>query len=113
MIYVCGYGRSGSTLLGRFLAVQSRALAVGEISRLSSSQFVARGQCSSGSPYPECVYWAEVHRRLAELNDGQPQLPMEGVVSWRPSQACSCLSACFVSGWHRVLSASTTRGALR
>ncbi len=70
-----GTGDRDPLFWGAFSPSRAKLWLLAEISRLSSSQFVARGQCSCGSPYPECVYWAEVHRRLAGLNDGQPQLP--------------------------------------
>lgn len=74
VVYVCGYGRSGSTLLGRVLAADQRAVAVGEVTNMSSVAFLANSLCSCGRPYPTCAYWAEVHQRLAHLSSGKDPL---------------------------------------
>lgn len=64
VVYVCGYGRSGSTLLGRVLAFEQQAVAIGEATHIGSSRFLSTSQCSCGRKYPTCDYWADVHRRL-------------------------------------------------
>ena len=46
--YVDGYGRSGSTSLGRVLAAELGALCVGEITNLARPEFVRRATCSCG-----------------------------------------------------------------
>lgn len=86
VLYVCGYGRSGSTLLGRLLAAQEEGAAVGEAANLGSSSFLARSQCSCGQPFPDCAYWSDVHDRLVRLGSDRVPLPqrsrriLEGVV---------------------------------
>lgn len=76
VIYVCGYGRSGSTLLGRLLAAGrgDGVVGVGEVSNIASAAFLARSECSCGHNYPRCAYWAAVHQRLVELDGGQASL---------------------------------------
>jgi hypothetical protein len=69
VLYVCGYGRSGSTLLGRLLSSQHTAVAVGEVTHVASDVFLDRARCSCGQPYPRCAYWGGVHQRLTALND--------------------------------------------
>lgn len=60
--YVCGYGRSGSTTLGRLLAHQLNGIALGEI----ASAVVPKGtsarelQCSCGSALAKCTFWGPV-----------------------------------------------------
>lgn len=63
-VYVCGYGRSGSTLAGRMLSAQSGHVAVGEVTHVGSDSFLATAHCACGRKYPTCDYWAAVDRCL-------------------------------------------------
>jgi hypothetical protein len=74
VIYVCGYGRSGSTLLGRLLAMRTGAVAVGEVTHLASANFLRRARCACGEAYPRCGFWCEVDRRLTALDTDQREL---------------------------------------
>jgi len=74
VVYVCGYGRSGSTLLGRLLAADQAAVAVGEVTHVDSAAFLEHAVCSCGRRYPTCDYWAEVDRRLAAVGRDRPAL---------------------------------------
>lgn len=75
VLYVSGYGRSGSTLLGRLLSLQHTAVAVGEVTHVASAGFLDRARCSCGHPYPGCDYWSGVHQRLTALNDAGGTTP--------------------------------------
>lgn len=75
-IYVAGYGRSGSTLLGRVLAAQEQAVAVGEVKKVVSRAVLARAVCACGCDFPTCGYWHEVDRRLSEVRHPR-QLPSD------------------------------------
>jgi len=90
VVYVCGYGRSGSTLLGRLLAARAGATVVGEATNLSSQPFLSQAVCSCGSPYPTCEYWASVHQRLLAVSRGRP------VLSHRRRQLLEGLPGLFV-----------------
>lgn len=63
--YVCGYGRSGSTTLGRLLAQKHGAVALGEVAH--ASPVVATGKaalCSCGLSLWDCPFWGEALRRM-------------------------------------------------
>jgi hypothetical protein len=67
-IYVAGYGRSGSTLLGRVLAAEEQAVAVGEVKKVDSRVVLAGAVCACGCDFPTCGYWREVDRRLSDVS---------------------------------------------
>ena len=64
VIYVCGYGRSGSTTLGRVLAQHHTGVVTGEVTHIASGAFLHEAQCSCGEQFPSCAYWNDVDRRL-------------------------------------------------
>lgn len=67
VVYVCGYGRSGSTLLGRVLAHSLSTITVGEMTHTASYIFLAKATCACGAPFPKCDFWREVDVRLRRL----------------------------------------------
>lgn len=57
VVYVAGWLRSGTTLLGRLLGGLPGAFALGELSGIWAA--AAHGdRCSCGQPLPECPVWA-------------------------------------------------------
>jgi hypothetical protein len=60
MLYVGGFGRSGSTLVGRMLGEAPNAICVGETRYLWSRGIVHDVQCGCGEPFHSCVFWAAV-----------------------------------------------------
>lgn len=73
--YVAGYGRSGSTTLGRVVAQQHAAVGIGEVAALADGAFVESARCSCGRGYAECPYWTSVE---AALRGGGSPLPSIG-----------------------------------
>lgn len=65
VVYVCGFGRSGSTLLGRLLSEREQAVSVGEATHVGSERFLARATCACGQPYAGCPFWSRVDSALA------------------------------------------------
>jgi hypothetical protein len=59
IVYIAGWGRSGSTVLNRILA-QNGAVGLGEVRRLWRRGIDERQDCSCGSPWNECVVWSRV-----------------------------------------------------
>lgn len=69
LLYICGSGRSGSTLLDMLLGGHSAISALGEVSQL---HFYARRStehdfCTCGRLVPECPFWLMVEQELAEM----------------------------------------------
>jgi hypothetical protein len=58
VVYILGYGRSGSTLLDVLLGNARDIVSVGELDLLARD-WDAR-VCSCGAPYPECSFWRRV-----------------------------------------------------
>jgi hypothetical protein len=60
VIYVVGWGRSGSTLLGAMLARRLGGIAVGELERVWELGFRKNHRCSCGLAFRDCSFWVEV-----------------------------------------------------
>ncbi|MGH7505487.1 MAG: sulfotransferase family protein [Longimicrobiales bacterium] len=62
LVYIAGYGRSGSTVLGALLGEHPRLVHVGEITYLANELTDSRRTCSCGAAYPECPVWSGLAR---------------------------------------------------
>jgi hypothetical protein len=60
VLYIGGYGRSGSTLLVRLLGQLRGLQAVGEMWNIWQKSFVDNELCGCGSPFHECAFWGAV-----------------------------------------------------
>ena len=60
VLYVGGFGRSGSTLLDRVLAQVGGCVAVGEFVHLVQRGVIDDERCGCGVPFSECLFWTEV-----------------------------------------------------
>ena len=60
LVYICGYGRSGTTLLDIFLGQDEAVFGAGEVSTLARHVWGNDEYCACGSPVRECPYWSEV-----------------------------------------------------
>ena len=60
VLYVCGYGRSGSTLLARMLGRLPGHLALGELEKFWMYGLKNDHLCSCGRPFSECRFWRPV-----------------------------------------------------
>lgn len=60
VLYVGGFGRSGSTLLERVLGQVPGAVAVGEVVHLIERGLVGNEDCGCGRPFHECAFWNDV-----------------------------------------------------
>ncbi|HEX6984894.1 MAG TPA: hypothetical protein VF170_05935, partial [Planctomycetaceae bacterium] len=59
MLYVAGWGRSGSTLLSYILADLPGFVAVGELRYLWSA--ISNGElCGCGEPVTACPFWKDI-----------------------------------------------------
>ncbi len=67
IIYICGLGHSGSTILDMSLAALPKVVGLGEIYTLFNEQGRERhfkSQCSCGKPAAECVFWSKFPSRV-------------------------------------------------
>jgi len=97
ILYIGGYGRSGSTLLERILSGNPRFLATGELVNLPT--VAARGQasCSCGEKLDACPLWGSV---LGALNLNNPASLMR--VERRLESLPRGLIAGMVPAWRRA-----------
>ncbi len=63
LLYIAGFGRSGSTLLERILSQVEGFVAVGEGRHLWDRGFGENQLCSCGEPFLGCSYWAGIVRK--------------------------------------------------
>ncbi len=62
VLYVGGFGRSGSTLLERSVGELADACALGELVHLWERGLGKNELCSCGEPFRACPFWAEIGR---------------------------------------------------
>jgi hypothetical protein len=69
VIYICGLGRSGSTILDRLIGQQAGFVSVGELSKFWSHVVIAPQRCGCGEQFPDCPFWRKVQEISPELFD--------------------------------------------
>jgi hypothetical protein len=60
VVYIAGYGRSGSTVLDILLGNHSKIAGVGEVTYLLEDYAERNRPCSCGMPYRECGFWKDL-----------------------------------------------------
>ena len=60
IIYIAGYGRSGSTLLERILGEFEGFFSAGELWLIWERSFLENQLCGCGKPFNSCDFWREV-----------------------------------------------------
>jgi hypothetical protein len=60
LVYIAGYGRSGTTLLSIVLGKHPELLGAGEVTELSRHAWANNTYCSCGNPLRECPFWSAV-----------------------------------------------------
>ena len=61
ILYIAGYGRSGSSILARLLAQQAGIVSLGEF-HMAPRKFGENAICSCGEPLSDCEFWAGLER---------------------------------------------------
>jgi hypothetical protein len=78
LLFVAGYGRSGSTLLDRVLGQIDGFCSVGELRHLFQEGYVENRRCGCGERFHDCDFWRRVTARALE---GPDPLDVEAMVS--------------------------------
>src|SRR5690554_2882613 len=86
VIYIAGYGRSGSTVLAAVLGSHPEIVSAGELAAAADEWFDPARCCSCGRPYAGCEFWRGL------LDD--PLAAMAADPSVRATEA--------LSGWLRL-----------
>jgi hypothetical protein len=60
VLYIGGFGRSGTTLLNRLLGELPGVCAIGETVNLWRQGILLNEKCSCGQPFYSCAFWQEV-----------------------------------------------------
>jgi hypothetical protein len=69
VLYVAGYGRSGSTLMDMLLSAHPDACGTGELARIFD-YILEGGSCTCQETYESCALWGGVLRHLADAVPG-------------------------------------------
>jgi hypothetical protein len=80
VLYIAGWGRSGSTLLGRILGQIEHFFLVGELRYIWDRGLIENRFCSCGVPFRDCPVWREVVSQAFENAD---RISAEALVGWR------------------------------
>lgn len=60
VLFVAGFGRSGSTLLGQILSGVPGVVHVGELNFIWEHNVLQNRDCGCGTPFRQCPFWREV-----------------------------------------------------
>ena len=78
VLYVAGWGRSGSTILGRILGQVEGFVPVGELRLIWDRGLIQNWLCGCGVPFRECPVWSEVvARAFGEVSHADAQRMIE------------------------------------
>jgi len=75
VVFIAGYGRSGSTLLDRILGYSLNACSTGELRHIWERGCLENQLCGCGQKFSDCSFWQSV---LADLKDQTPSV--DGVI---------------------------------
>jgi len=68
LLYIAGYGRSGSTALATILSGHPLIVGVGEATFLADDWDDPQRPCSCGAPYGECEFWRDLAVTRSDLD---------------------------------------------
>ncbi len=80
VVYIAGYGRSGSTLLDMLLGNHARMFGAGELTWLFREANSKQSRCSCGQQVLQCEFWRDVLHRVS-LRIGHDDWQRAAVVS--------------------------------
>lgn len=63
VLYIGGFGRSGSTLVERVAEATPQAVSLGEVVHLWQRGVIENELCGCGTPFSECAFWREIGDR--------------------------------------------------
>jgi hypothetical protein len=91
LIYIAGYGYSGSTLLDILLGSHPDIESVGELCNLHSRGWIMNKKCACGNPGRECPFWSQVMSRwqlLSGFRDVEGYIRLQRQIeSWKNPSA--------------------------
>jgi hypothetical protein len=79
VVYIAGWGRSGSTILGNILGQAYGYHFGGELQYVWQRGFLEDGECGCGKKFHGCDFWGNVTR---EISDSQPPVDSTDMSTW-------------------------------
>jgi len=73
IVYIAGYGRSGSTIFDMLFNMHSAIMGAGELARIFD-QWNQKQKCSCGEYYQDCAFWSQV---MAKFQTELPDITLE------------------------------------
>jgi hypothetical protein len=73
ILYIAGWGRSGSTIIGNLLDQGPDVIHAGEIRYWWERGLMEDRLCGCGQRISQCDFWTDVLHRYTELNGGLPE----------------------------------------
>lgn len=70
VLFIGGYGRSGSTLLDRVLGRTEGFFSAGELRHIWQEGYAENRLCGCGSPFRDCLFWTAVTERAFDRFGG-------------------------------------------
>lgn len=119
VLYIGGWGRSGSTLLERVLSQSPGTLALGEVVHLWERGVRLNQLCACGTAFHDCPFWSQVGAdafggwdqvdldrvaQLAEAVDRQRRIPQSARRT--PSAAFAAQAVEYASGFRKIYAAA-------
>ncbi len=74
VLYIAGYGRSGSTVLATILGNHPEMVSAGEVCYLLEDWEDEARPCSCGEPYKKCEFWSGLPIEVVAPSDSRPKL---------------------------------------
>jgi Sulfotransferase family len=95
VVYITGFGRSGSTVLNITLGQHEDVIATGELGNLSRRVWHNDEYCSCGERVRACAFWSAVVGAMAERGDA----PLERLRALQSRHESLAFMAATVQGW--------------
>lgn len=80
VLYILGWGRSGTTILDNILGQVDGCFSCGELRYLWDRNLIENRLCGCGLEFSECSFWKKV---LDRAYGGAHNIPTQQVISWR------------------------------
>ncbi len=87
VVYIAGYGRSGSTLLERILSANPHIEGLGEVEQLTRMADLHNSICGCGEPLGSCPLWGPLISGLeADFDFGDVRAEQNAADAWEPGR---------------------------
>ena len=103
ILYLAGWGRSGSTLIARALGGIDGWCTVGEARRVWDFGVIRNEACSCGAPFHDCPFWSDIFQRAFDGMDSAMATRMvqaqSRIHTWQMAMLPRSRLLSMTSGW--------------